>query len=111
MLAQLENKDSIFVTVKGEITSTCRIKGCWMKIALPDGEEMRVSFRDYGFFVPKEGMEGKTAIIEGWVTKSTMDEAARRHFAKDAGKSEEEILAIKGDVEEVTFVADGVRID
>lgn len=96
MINELEGKDSLFITVKGEITSTCKMKGCWMNIELPNGEEMRVTFKDYGFFVPKEGVEGKTAAFEGYVTHSVVDEGTRRHFAKDAGKSEEEINSIVG---------------
>lgn len=110
MMTGLEEKDSLFITVKGEITSTCKMKGCWMNIKLPNGEEMRVTFKDYGFFVPKEGMEGKEAIMEGYVTKAVVDEGTRRHFAQDAGKSEEEVNAITGDETKITFVADGVRI-
>ncbi|MGK7389396.1 MAG: DUF4920 domain-containing protein [Candidatus Cyclobacteriaceae bacterium M2_1C_046] len=110
MLEELEIKDSLLITVKGEITSTCKKKGCWMNVKLPNGDEMRVTFKDYGFFVPKEGVEGKTAVFEGYVTQTVVDEETRRHFAKDAGKSEEEINSIVGDEEKLTFVADGVVI-
>lgn len=111
MMAQLETQDSLFVTVQGEINATCKMKGCWMNISMPDGDEMRVTFKDYGFFVPKEGMEGKQATFEGWVKKSIVTEEDRKHFAKDAGKSEEEIAAITGDEEQLAFVADGVVIE
>ncbi|MBK6732010.1 MAG: DUF4920 domain-containing protein [Bacteroidetes bacterium] len=40
--------------VKGTVTSVCQNKGCWMKLDLGNGESMRVTFKDYGFFVPKE---------------------------------------------------------
>lgn len=110
MMKQLEGKDSAYVAVKGEITATCKMKGCWMKIQLPDENEMRVSFKDYSFFVPKEGVEGKTAVFEGYVKRSVISEEERRHFARDEGKSEEEINSISGVEEKLSFVADGVII-
>lgn len=110
MMAQLNGSDSVMVKVKGEITATCAMKGCWMNLVLPNGEEMRVTFKDYGFFVPKEGMEGNYALIEGVVTKTLTDVETLKHYAADAGKPEEEILAITEPKEELAFVANGVII-
>lgn len=110
MMAQLNGSDSVMVKVKGEITATCSMKGCWMNLVLPNGEDMRVTFKDYGFFVPKEGMEGNVALIEGVVTKTLTDVETLKHYAADAGKPEEEILAITEDKEELAFVANGVII-
>lgn len=110
MMAKLNSSDSVMVKVKGEITATCAMKGCWMNLVLPNGEEMRVTFKDYGFFVPKEGMEGNVALIEGVVTKTITDVETLKHYAADAGKPEEEILAITEDKEELAFEATGVII-
>lgn len=110
MMAKLDGSDSVMVKVKGEITATCAMKGCWMNLVLPNGEEMRVTFKDYGFFVPKEGMEGNVALIEGVVTRTLTDVETLKHYAADAGKPEEEILAITEDKEELAFVANGVII-
>ncbi|MFY0593467.1 DUF4920 domain-containing protein [Roseivirga sp.] len=110
MEAQLAKSDTVFVKVKGEITATCAMKGCWMNLVLADGEEMRVTFKDYGFFVPKEGMEGNEALIDGMVTRTVTDVETLKHYAKDAGKSEEVIAAITEDKEELAFVANGVII-
>ncbi|NVK84272.1 MAG: DUF4920 domain-containing protein [Cytophagia bacterium] len=110
MMAQLNGSDSVMVKVKGEITATCSMKGCWMNLVLPNGEDMRVTFKDYGFFVPKEGMEGNVALIEGVVTKTITDVETLKHYAADAGKPEEEILAITEAKEELAFVANGVII-
>ena len=106
----MENKDSLDVILKGTIVETCAVKGCWMTMQLPNGEEMRVQFKDYGFFVPKEGVEGKTAVINGRLKKTVTDVATLRHFAEDAGKSPEEIEAITEPRDEITFLADGVLI-
>ncbi len=110
LLAELEGEDSVALKVKSEILATCAMKGCWMNVALAEDEHMRVTFKDYGFFVPKEGVEGKTAVIEGYAHKVTTDVETLRHFAKDAGKSQEEIDAITEPKDEITFVASGVII-
>lgn len=109
--AKLEEVDSLDIKLVGTINSTCAMKGCWMKMSISEEEEMRVSFKDYGFFVPKEGMEGKKATLQGYVKKVVTDVETLKHFAKDAGKSAEEIEAITEPKEEVSFVASGVLIE
>jgi hypothetical protein len=110
MVAQLSKSDSIMVKVKGEITATCAMKGCWMNLVMPNGEEMRVTFKDYGFFVPKEGMEGNEALIEGVVTRTVTDVETLKHYAQDAGKPQSVIDAITEAKEELAFEANGVII-
>ncbi|ELR70575.1 hypothetical protein C900_03556 [Fulvivirga imtechensis AK7] len=110
MLAQLERADSVKVKVNSEILATCKMKGCWMNVDIPGEDNMRVTFKDYGFFVPKDGAEGKNVVMEGYAKKVTTDIETLKHFAKDAGKSQEEIDAITEPKDEVTFVATGVII-
>ena len=99
------------VKIQGEITQTCSKKGCWMTLAVKGQDELRVTFKDYGFFVPKEGVEGKSAIVEGQLIKSVTEVETLRHFAEDAGKSKEEIAAITEPKEEYSFIASGVIIE
>lgn len=109
-LAQkMDKAESLDIKVKGTITEVCQAKGCWMTIDLGDGELMRVKFKDYGFFVPKDAA-GKTAIIQGVAKNEIIGVDELRHLAKDAGKSEKEIIAIDKPKEELTFVAEGVII-
>jgi hypothetical protein len=110
MIAMIDQSEEVHVKVKGEITATCAMKGCWMNLVLPDGEEMRVTFKDYGFFVPSKGMEGNVAVIEGQVKRTTTDVATLRHYAEDAGKPRAEIEAITEEKDELTFEATGVLI-
>lgn len=110
-LSKMKNVDSAKVKIKAEINETCRMKGCWMTLDLGNDQEMRVTFKDYGFFVPKKGVDGRKAIVEGIAKKSTTDVATLQHYAKDAGKSEEEIAAITEPKDEITFVATGVAIE
>ncbi len=106
----IEDSNTESVKIKGEIITSCAKKGCWMTMKVNDNTEMRVTFKDYSFFVPTEGIEGKTAYLEGNLNKVVTDIETLKHFAEDAGKSEEEIAKITKPKEEYTFVATGVII-
>jgi hypothetical protein len=97
------------VKLVGTITEVCQMKGCWMTLELENGETMRVRFKDYGFFVPKDAA-GKTAIIEGIAKMEETDVATMKHYAEDAGKSQEEIDAITEAKKALNFEAKGVII-
>lgn len=109
--ALMADTDSLNVKLTGEIEKTCAMKGCWMTVKTGDSTSMRVTFKDYGFFVPKEGVAGKKAIMEGTVTKTVTSVEVLRHYAQDEGKSSEEINAITEPKEEYAFVATGVLIE
>jgi len=95
--------------LKGEIVETCSKKGCWM--TLDTGEDtLFIKFRDYGFFVPVDSVEGKTAVIQGDLFLDTTSVEMLKHYAEDAGKSEEEIALITEPSFELGFIADGVII-
>lgn len=102
-------EDSLFVTVKGEALSSCSQKGCWMMVKLPDGNEMRVTFKEYAFFVPKD-LEGEEVILEGTLTRKVNDVETLRHYAADAGASREEIEQITKPGKELSFEAIGVLV-
>jgi hypothetical protein len=96
--------------LKGEIAEVCLEKGCWMTVATGDGQTIRVTFKDYGFFVPKDAA-GKKTVIEGEAKMETVDVATLKHYAEDAGKSAAEIAAITEPETKLTFVASGVEIE
>ncbi len=106
----MEGKDSLSVKMTASINETCQVKGCWMTLDMGEGEEMRVKFKDYGFFVPTEGVEGKTTIIEGYAFTDTISVDMLKHLAEDGGATEEEILAITEPEIGVNFEATGVII-
>ena len=97
------------VKIEGEILSSCPMKGCWMKISV-EKDTVLVRFKDYGFFVPKNGIEGKTTIINGNISVDTLSIAKLQHYAEDAGKSKEEIALISKPEITISFLADGVLI-
>lgn len=104
-----EVTDTVQVKLEGTIDATCAMKGCWMTMKTDEGD-VRVTFKDYGFFVPSEGQEGKTAIVEGVAVRTVTDVATLRHYAQDAGKSQEEIEAITEPQEGIALIATGVAI-
>jgi len=77
------------VKLTGTLDQVCQVKGCWMTMQVAEDQEMRVRFKDYGFFVPKDA-SGKTAIIEGVASFDTTSVDELRHYAVDGGMSEEE---------------------
>jgi hypothetical protein len=107
---QVAGKDSVQLTLKGTIEKTCAKKGCWMTVQDENGVATRITFKDYGFFVPTEGADGKEVVFSGVAKRKITDVATLRHFAEDDGKSEEEINAITEPKEEIEFVASGVVI-
>jgi hypothetical protein len=109
LLAQIAGKDSLQVKLEGTIEEVCQKKGCWMKVQLDSTNEMRVRFKDYAFFVPKDA-SGKKVIIDGWAYADSISVADLRHYAEDAGDSKEEIEKITKPEAEYTFMARGVII-
>ena len=70
-----------------------------------------VRFKDYGFFVPKEGQENNRVVMQGKAKKDTISVDLLRHYAEDAGKSAQEIEKINEPEYNISFLADGVIID
>jgi len=107
LLAKPEKYAEKTVLVEGAIAGVCQNRGCWMTMQ-HDGKEMRVRFKDYAFFVPKD-CAGRTARIEGIfkVEKIPVDEA--RHYLEDAGRTED-AAKITEPVDGYTFMASGVLL-
>ncbi|HEY4797831.1 MAG TPA: DUF4920 domain-containing protein, partial [Bacteroidia bacterium] len=106
---QLAGKDSAPLKVEGKISAVCQKKGCWMELDLGNNQTMRVAFKDYKFFVPKDA-SGKTAIVDGMAHNDTLSIEDQKHYAEDAGKSKEEIAQITKPQPEISFEARGVII-
>ena len=99
------------IVLEGEITQTCAKKGCWMDVKVSEQDTLMVRFKDYGFFVPKEGVEGLRTVVKGNAKMDTISVEMLRHYAEDAGDSEEEILKIMEPKYVLEFIADGVLIE
>lgn len=101
------DKTEMAVKITGEVADVCQKKGCWMELKTADGKGLRITFKDYGFFMPKD-CHGKTAIAEGIAKIEETSVADLQEYAKDAGKSAEEIAAITTPQKELVFEASGV---
>ena len=108
--ALMLKQDSLNIKLAGEIVEVCQKKGCWMVLDLGEGHLMRVTFRNYGFFVPQD-IVGREAVVSGTAKKETTSVERLRHYAEDAGKSPEEVEAIQAPQVEIVFIADGVLLE
>ncbi|NPA34160.1 MAG: DUF4920 domain-containing protein [Chlorobi bacterium] len=96
------------IKVKGKVSAVCQKKGCWMIIT--DGnKEIKVVFKDYSFFVPKD-IDGYEVIVEGPLFYEIISVEQRKHYAQDAGASQEEIDKITEPLKIPMIEARGVII-
>lgn len=107
LIPKVPASDSVAIMVQGKVDAVCQAKGCWMTMMSPAGEEMMVKFKDYGFFMPKD-IAGREVIVNGNAYYETTSIDELRHYAEDAGKSDEEVQAITEPKQELKFYADGV---
>ncbi|NOT29334.1 MAG: DUF4920 domain-containing protein [Planctomycetes bacterium] len=106
LLAQPERYDGQALVLEGEVNEVCLRKGCWMTMS-SGGRELRVTFKDYGFFVPTD-CPGRTVRTEGLFTVGETSAELARHYLHDVGKVAE-AEAITAPVKGYTFVATGVE--
>jgi hypothetical protein len=94
------------VKTEGVVSAVCQEKGCWM-VLKSGAQSVRVRFKDYAFFVPKDSA-GATALLEGVSTVKTVSEATAKHYAEETpgGKPGD----VKGDQKELSFLASGVEL-
>lgn len=100
--------DTINAKMTGKIVEVCSKKGCWMTLDLEGEDEVMVRFKDYGFFMPLNA-EGEVVVNgKAYVSETSIEDL--KHYAEDAGKSEEEIAAISEAKRTYSFEADGVLL-
>ena len=100
--------DTLQLTLKGTIKKVCTKKGCWMTLSLENNSEMMVRFKDYGFFVPLDASGEVLIHGKAFISETSVDDL--RHYAEDAGASDDEIAAITTPKTSYNFEADGVLI-
>lgn len=111
LIPKMTATDSLAVKVSGKVGEVCQKKGCWMMLVSdqPGQPEMRVTFKDYAFFMPKD-LSGKHVVLDGFAYVDVTPVDLLRHYAEDAGKSKEEIEKITEPKREVAYEASGVVI-
>ena len=105
----LKKGDSVAVKFQSNIKEVCKKKGCWMQMDLTNGNESFVKFKDYGFFVPMNA-DNSEAIVNGIAFVDVVSVAELKHYAKDGGKSQDEINKITKPEITYSFKASGVYI-
>lgn len=70
------------VLVRTRVSKVCQKKGCFF-IAQDGNTVVRVSFRDYGFFVPTDS-GGKEVTLEGSLVRVELSEEKAEHYREDA---------------------------
>lgn len=90
------------VKVEAHISQVCKRKGCFM-IATSGEGAIRISFKDYAFFVPTD-TGGKTVTFTGTVIARELTEEQAAHLREDAGSD----VIEAGPVYEI--VADAVSV-
>ena len=110
LASMMEGKDALELKLAAEVSNVCKVKGCWMKLMAADSNEIRVSFKDYGFFVPMD-ITGSQVVIDGVMTRDTTSIEDLQHYAEDEGLSQEEIDAITEPEINFAFEANGVILN
>lgn len=107
--ANLQSGDTIIVSFSTKIQEVCQKKGCWMKVDLGEDKSSFVRFKDYSFFAPMNAADHDVVLNgKAFVSIVTVDEL--KHYAKDAGQSQEEIDKIVEPKVTYSFEADGIGI-
>ena len=106
--ALLQEKSSVDVKVKGKVVEVCKAEGCWIKMETANGP-MMIKMKDHSFLVPLD-LNGKNIVVQGTATFKETTVEMLKHYAEDAGKSKEEIAAIKEGRKETSIQATGILV-
>ncbi|MDP2273165.1 MAG: DUF4920 domain-containing protein [Archangium sp.] len=107
LLASPTDYEGKTVAVEAKIRKACEKKGCWMELAGTEkGPGVRVTFKDYGFFVPLDSA-GSTAKVEGVVKVALLEEARAKHYEAEGATVPK---GKDGKYREVQLVAVGVEL-
>jgi hypothetical protein len=96
------------VRIEGVVEKVCKAEGCWMEISPAAGaESIRVTFKNHGFFVPKDSKSMKFRA-EGEFGVKVLSKEQVDHLVNDDGATIRR--NDDGTANEVTFVATGVEL-
>lgn len=95
------------LTVEGQIARVCQEKGCWMELTEKEGDPgMRITFKDYAFFVPTDS-QGKKVKAEGKLELKVMPKEQVEHLVGEGSKLK---VNPDGTANTVSLVASGVEV-
>lgn len=93
------------VTLVTVVKQVCAKKGCFF-IAQDEEYSARITFKDYGFFIPTDS-QGKEVILVGDLSVTTLSEEQAKHYAEDAGEDPDDV---KGAQKEYSVVATSIIV-
>lgn len=99
-------KDAEVITT-GTVRRACSRKGCWMELARGEDPGCRVTFKDYGFFVPTDSA-GAQARVQGRLETQEIPPGRVKHLEAEGAQ-----FAAKkpdGSATEVTLIATAVEL-
>lgn len=105
--AQVKATDEETV-ITARVSSLCPKKGCWMKVGAGAPNDLRVTFKDYDFFVPST-LVGKEVALKGRFIVYNETVAEQKHLLEDAKRPQSEIDAVKAPRQILRFEASGVK--
>lgn len=92
------------VLVETRIAKVCQKKGCFF-VATEGPSTARVTFKDYGFFIPTDS-GGKDVVLLGTFSRKSVSKEEAEHYSKDLGEK----VASAPAKFEYSIVATAVRI-
>ncbi|HKO52713.1 MAG TPA: DUF4920 domain-containing protein [Polyangiaceae bacterium] len=110
VLASPERFRDRAIIVQGQVRSACTRRGCWMEMAEgadPQLPGCRVTFKDYGFFVPTDAA-GARATVQGTLGVNTLPPERVAHLESEGGQFPRKNA--DGSVDELRLVATGVEL-
>jgi hypothetical protein len=93
------------VATKGVIKQVCQKKGCFFMLSAGD-KDIRITFKDYKFFIPKDAAGSKVQLTGVFKVKELSEDQAK-HYAEDAGADPDDM---KMSGKEYNIVAGSVKI-
>ncbi|HWA74999.1 MAG TPA: DUF4920 domain-containing protein [Polyangiaceae bacterium] len=110
VLANPERYQGRPVVVEGRVRRACSRRGCWMELAEASDPKLpgcRVTFKDYGFFVPTDSA-GASARVEAELELATLNPASVDHMESEGASFPNKNS--DGSAREVRLIASGVEL-
>lgn len=89
LIANHENYANESVVVEARVAKVCQKKGCFF-IAKEGATTVRVSFKDYGFFVPTD-IGGRNVTLLGELKQVELSKEQAEHLEADLGSADADI--------------------
>ncbi|WP_258103278.1 DUF4920 domain-containing protein [Marinoscillum sp. MHG1-6] len=106
LITQQADLETSSVKLAAIVEEVDQEEGSWMILKNDEGFPIRVTFKDYEFFVPKN-IAGKEVIVQGELKKSEMDPLMAQLYADGAGV----IYDASKSYVEYSMIAEGVLVE